>query len=126
MTSPKQVTPDVLVENAGTVFTFCPLTNRAKEWFDVDGYAAPAPGFYGNASVGAIRGPGLFDWDLSLIKRSPIFRDKVNSEFHASFYNLLNHTNFSGVSTAYGSGSFGQITSTLDPRILEFGLKAFF
>ncbi len=98
----------------------------AKEWFDVDGYAAPAPGFYGNASVGAIRGPGLFDWDLSLIKRSPIFRDKVNSEFHASFYNLLNHTNFSGVSTAYGSGSFGQITSTLDPRILEFGLKAFF
>jgi hypothetical protein len=34
MTSPKQVTPDVLVENAGTVFTFCPLTNRAKEWFD--------------------------------------------------------------------------------------------
>jgi hypothetical protein len=38
----------------------------------------------------------------------------------------LNHTNFSGVSTAYGSGSFGQITSTLDPRILEFGLKAFF
>ena len=34
MTSPKQDTPDVLVENAGTVFTFCPVTNRAKEWFD--------------------------------------------------------------------------------------------
>ena len=34
MTSPKQVTPDVLVENAGIVFTFCPLTDRAKEWID--------------------------------------------------------------------------------------------
>lgn len=28
----KQITPDVLIENAGTVFTFCPLTDRAKDW----------------------------------------------------------------------------------------------
>lgn len=36
MKSPTQKTPapDVLVANAGTVFTFCPLTERAKEWID--------------------------------------------------------------------------------------------
>lgn len=29
----KSAAPDVLVANAGgTVFTFCPLTTRAKEW----------------------------------------------------------------------------------------------
>ena len=27
-------TPDVLVANAGTVFTFCLLTARAKTWID--------------------------------------------------------------------------------------------
>ena len=27
-------TPDVLVRNEGTVFVFCPLTSRAKEWID--------------------------------------------------------------------------------------------
>lgn len=27
-----KATPDVLVNNAGTLFTFCPLTARAKEW----------------------------------------------------------------------------------------------
>jgi len=27
-------TPDVLVANAGTVFVFCPLTLRAREWID--------------------------------------------------------------------------------------------
>jgi len=30
----KSVTPDVLVSNVGTLYTFCPLTLRAKEWID--------------------------------------------------------------------------------------------
>jgi hypothetical protein len=29
-----KATPDVLVRNEGTVFLFCPLTPRAKEWID--------------------------------------------------------------------------------------------
>ena len=28
------LTPDVLVRNEGTVFLFCPLTCRGKEWID--------------------------------------------------------------------------------------------
>jgi hypothetical protein len=28
----EKMSPDVLVNNAGTLFTFCPLTARAKEW----------------------------------------------------------------------------------------------
>jgi len=27
-------TPDVLVQNEGTVFLFCPLTSLGKEWID--------------------------------------------------------------------------------------------
>ena len=30
----KQVTPDILVHNEGTVFLFNPLTARAKEWIE--------------------------------------------------------------------------------------------
>ena len=30
----ESATPDVLVANGGTVFTFCPLTDRAKTWID--------------------------------------------------------------------------------------------
>jgi hypothetical protein len=33
-TSQPDLQPDVLVANAGTVFTFCPLTARAKTWID--------------------------------------------------------------------------------------------
>ncbi len=36
MHSPQEepVSPDVLVNNVGTLYTFCPLTLRAKEWID--------------------------------------------------------------------------------------------
>lgn len=30
----KSASPDVLVSNVGTLYTFCPLTLRAKEWID--------------------------------------------------------------------------------------------
>jgi hypothetical protein len=30
----KSATPDVLVSNVGTLYAFCPLTLRAKDWID--------------------------------------------------------------------------------------------
>jgi len=32
--SPVPDNPDVLVQNEGTVFLFCPLTFQAREWID--------------------------------------------------------------------------------------------
>jgi len=32
--TPLHSPPDVLVNNVGTLYTFCPLTLRAKEWID--------------------------------------------------------------------------------------------
>jgi hypothetical protein len=46
--SPK-VTPDVLVNNAGTLFTFCPLTARAKEW--IAEHVQSDAQWFGNALV---------------------------------------------------------------------------
>jgi hypothetical protein len=42
--------PDVLVRNEGTVFVFCPLTQRAKQWFDANVVSDPHQCF-GNALV---------------------------------------------------------------------------
>jgi hypothetical protein len=41
--------PDVLVANAGTVFVFCPLTARAKEW--IDEHVEPHATSYGDALI---------------------------------------------------------------------------
>jgi hypothetical protein len=54
------------------------------------------------------------------------FTENVNLQFRAEAYNVWNHTNFLGVSTVFGSTTFGQITSTRDPRLIQFALKLYY
>jgi hypothetical protein len=69
-----------------------------------------------------IRGPGFAIWDASAGKQFPI-REKLRLRFAAEFFNFLNHTNWSGVATALGSGNYGQITSARDPRKMQMSLR---
>jgi hypothetical protein len=100
-------------------------TKTRAKWYNTAAFAAPAFGFFGNASNGMVLGPGLVNFDFTLRKHIPI-TERVSTEFRAEAYNIFNHTNFSGVSAAVGSGSNGSVVSALDPRILEFGLKIVF
>ena len=97
----------------------------ADRWFDTSAFAAPAYGFYGNASNGTIRGPGYTSVNTSLYKTFPI-RDRFNLQFRVEAFNVLNHPNFNNVDTGLGDGNYGQVTSAGDPRIMEFALKLFF
>lgn len=94
----------------------------AIAWFNTAAFQKPAAGYLGNSNLGVLRGPGLVDFDMALYKTFPIF-ERHQLEFRAEAFNVMNHTNFSGVSASYGSSTFGQITSALDPRILEVALR---
>jgi hypothetical protein len=95
-----------------------------NEWFNTSAFAAPPVGYFGNAAPGDIIAPGMVDLDVAVYKDFPIsFREGSKLEFRAESFNVLNHTNFSGISTGLGSGNFGQVTSALDPRIFEFALR---
>lgn len=93
-----------------------------SHWFNTGAFAQPAPGYFGSASAGSIIGPGVINFDMAIYKDFPLKEEKA-IQFRAEAFNVFNHTNFSGVSTSFGSGSFGQVTSALDPRILEFSLR---
>lgn len=98
---------------------------KLNEWFNTTAFS-PAPyGFFGSAGNGTIRGPGYTSANFSLDKMFPIY-ERMNLQFRAEAFNVLNHPNFSNVDTGYGDGSYGQITSARDPRILEFALKMTF
>jgi len=92
------------------------------EWFNTSAFAAPAAGFFGNAAPGSIRGPGFVNFDMAIYKDFKI-RERHSVEFRAEFFNVFNHTNFNGVSTTFGAGNFGNLTSAADPRIVEFALR---
>ena len=95
------------------------------QWFSTSSFEAPAPGFYGNAGRNIVRGPGLQGWNVSLYKHF-LVRERLDTEFRAESFNIFNHTNFMSVTTALGSGSFGQVTASHDPRVLQFGIRMSF
>jgi len=103
--------------NSGAPHTF-------QEWFNTAAFENPGPGQVtpGDAPRGAVRGPGAQRWDVSLFKNTHI-GEHLNAQFRFETFNVFNHTNFYGVTTSFSSGTFGKITSTRDPRILQLGLK---
>jgi hypothetical protein len=100
--------------------------------------APELPTDYGNLAPGVVLGPGEFNWDMSIIKTTPIFGEGKVLQFRAEFYNIFNHGQFSNPTGAFAVGSplflpnvdtanFGQINQTsVNPRIIQFALKFLF
>jgi hypothetical protein len=94
---------------------------------------------FGNASRNPGRTPAFNETDLSLNKRFNLHAENMKLEFRSEFYNIFNHTNFylpssglGGTLSSYSAGgaltatnptSGGVISSTFEPRIIQFGLK---
>ena len=104
-----------------------------KMWFDPSAFAVPLPAWAGSTTQGfgsagrdSIIGPGRVNFTTSLYKNFTIY-ENVKFQFRAESFNTFNHTQFNGVASGYAPGNnFGQITSTYDPRNLEFGGKLTF
>jgi hypothetical protein len=106
---------------------------------------------FGNASRNPGRTPAFYQTDLSLNKKFSTPIEGLKVEFRTEFYNVFNHTNLylpGGLSLTQGTTSAtagvggtvpvssilappvtngvtntGQITSTFEPRIIQFGVK---
>lgn len=97
-----------------------------RQWFHTNVFEQPAPGFFGNVGRNTVRGPGITKWDVSFYKNNRIAwfgGEEANLQFRAEFFNLPNDAIFSRIATGFGSGNFGAVTSTRDPRIIQLGIK---
>jgi hypothetical protein len=84
---------------------------------------------FGNSGVGIAFGPGQNNSDIAIIKRTPIrwLGEGGNFEFRTELFNAFNTPQFGNPSTNVSSAAFGTITSTsVNPRIIQFGLKVNF
>ena len=95
-----------------------------SNYFIAASFAAAASGAFGNERLGDIRGPGTDLWQMNVGKNIPI--ERVSLKFEAQLYNIFNHANFNGVGLTFGSAAFGSLNSALDPRNVQFRLKASF
>ena len=86
-----------------------------SQWFNPAAFANPAPFTVGNSGRDLLRGPGFWDFDLSLNKKFvlPIGTEgRYHVDFRADFYNAFNHTNFAQPNATVGSAATGTITAT--------------
>jgi hypothetical protein len=92
----------------------------------------------GNSPKDAFRGPGINNWDLSLMKNFKWHEGTRNLQFRFETYNTFNHTQFGG---ANGTGTsidtvarfdatgkqvnarFGQYIASRDGRRVQLGVK---
>ena len=108
---------------------------KTGRYFDPNAFLLPATGTFGNVSRGRFTGPGFWNVDLSLFKRIPL-KEKLNLQFRAEAFNILNHANFNSPiagnvvfdtsDPSRYAGSAGAITETAPShgeRQIQFALR---
>jgi carboxypeptidase family protein len=84
-------------------------------------------GTYGNTGKNPFNGPAFIGWDVGALKNFALSSgDRFRLQFHAEFFNVLNHTNLNNPTAAANSANFGNIQSSNDPRIGQLALKLIF
>jgi outer membrane receptor protein involved in Fe transport len=93
---------------------------------DAQVVANPALSTYGTLPRNFLRGPGRTNFDLALSKTTPLYGERLKLELRAEFFNIFNHAEFLNPDTNLDSGTFGQILTTSDPRIIQLALRLSF
>ena len=91
-----------------------PANQHPGQWLDINAFAVPARGTWGNVGRNTLRGPGLAQLDLALQRRFRVSGAR-NFEVRIEAFNALNRQNLGNPNTNISSGvAFGQITGPLN------------
>jgi hypothetical protein len=94
-------------------------------------FSAPCLGCVGSLGRNTFTGPSFTSWDTSLFKNIRI-TERVNMQFRAEAFNVLNHTNFQlpgghgATNNQINRANFGEAGGTFNPRQMQLGLKLMF
>jgi hypothetical protein len=110
-----------------------PAGATVADWINAAAFAVPANGTFGNAGRNLVRGPGIWQADLSLGKKFRL-TERFSAELSASAFNLLNRAQFGLPAADISSAAFGRITTTVNssvtgsgtPRQFQFMLRVAF
>jgi hypothetical protein len=91
---------------------------------NVPGGTGPNDGRFGTLGRNTFRGPAFHNFDLALIKETPMKREAVKLQFRAEFFNVFNLVNFGLPANIVLGPGFGVISHTAGPsRQIQLSLK---
>jgi hypothetical protein len=119
--------------NLNPAFTGNMIQGSPTQWINPAAFALEPVGTYGNFGRDVLRNPGLFDTDFAFMKETkiPKISEQFGIQFRAEFFNIFNHTNFTGLSNVAaftGTGapnptSAAFLSTATTSRQIQFGLK---
>jgi hypothetical protein len=84
------------------------------QYLNPNSFTVPDSGTYGNLARNQVVGPGFGDVDLSLIKNTPLYKERIRAQFRVEMFNVMNRINLAQPLNNLGYGSaFGWSTSTI-------------
>jgi hypothetical protein len=97
---------------------------KRLHWFNQTAFTAPSAASFqvGNEKRGVVDGPGYNRFDVGLFRNFKLYRGTTFT-LRGEGFNVLNHTNWGTVGTTATSSTFGTVTATRDPRILQVAGK---
>ena len=98
-----------------------------QQWFNTACFRdVPAGQFRpGTSGRGVVNGPPTYRYDMTLMKNIR-FGETTRLQLRGEAFNVFNHTNFRLIDTGLTSTTFGRVTATRDPRVIQLGVKFYF
>ena len=94
-----------------------------NSWYNVNAFAAPTPGTFGDMGRNAVIGPPLKNLNMQLKKTFRI-TERFKLDFSANASNALNHPSFALPDATIGPGHIGKITAvSVSSRNIELIAK---
>jgi hypothetical protein len=94
-----------------------PMTRKRDQWYNPECFVYAPYGTLGDTGRNSLKNPNFFNIDFSLVKDTKL-TEKVNVQFRAEFFNILNHPNFFFGSQAYLMGTAGTVAPNDPLRML--------
>src|SRR5262249_43272654 len=71
----------------------------SDRFFNTAALGRPPQGYYGDTPILPVRGPGINNWDLTLMKQFKLWSESSHLQFRSEFYNVWNHPQFNAMDT---------------------------
>jgi hypothetical protein len=125
-TNSRGLRPDC--NGTNTVFGRSPApagTGGGFLWFDPSNYSNAAGFGTCSPQLGGLRGPGYYNWDISLQKNFNL-TERFRLQFRSDFLNTFNRVNLASPNTTVDTSTTGVIQFSQPARNIQFALKLYF